>query len=160
MYLLGKELLSKRLGLIAAAITCVNYFNLSYSQEARDYIMAFFFAALSYLFLFRLIKTGSRKNVWFYALSALAVMYSHYYGIFLVVGEFLTVGFLWIMHPSDRKLLFRNFLIAGIIIFIGYLPWLSFLRDMAAINSFWIGPIDPEFVSKLFFSRISTTQAF
>jgi mannosyltransferase len=152
MYLLGKELLSKRLGLIAAAITCVNYFNLLYSQEARDYIMAFFFAALSYLFLFRLIKTGSRKNVWPYALSALAVMYSHYYGLFLVTGEFLTAGFFWIMQPSDRKLLFRNFLIAAIIIIIGYLPWLSFLKDMAAINSFWIGPVDPEFVQNFFFA--------
>ena len=48
MYLLGKELSGKRLGLIAAAITCVNYYNILYSQEARDYIMAFFFAALSF----------------------------------------------------------------------------------------------------------------
>ena len=152
MYLLGKELMGKRLGLIAAAITCLNYFNLLYSQEARDYIMAFFFAALSYLFLFRLIKTGSRKNVWPYALSALAVMYSHYYGLFLVTGEFLTAGFFWIMQPSDRKLLFRNFLIAAIIIIIGYLPWLSFLKDMAAINAFWIGPVDPEFVQNFFFA--------
>lgn len=152
MYLLGKELMGKRLGLIAAALTCVNYYNLLYSQEARNYIMAFFFSALSYLFLFRLIKTGSRANVWLYALSALAVMYSHYYGLFLVTGEFLTAGFIWIIQKSDRKVIFRNFLIAGTIVIIGYLPWLPFLKDMAAIHSFWIGTIDHGFVKHYFFA--------
>src|SRR5688500_17906536 len=35
MYLLGKEFLNKSLGTIVAIITCVNYYNLYYSQEAR-----------------------------------------------------------------------------------------------------------------------------
>lgn len=158
MYLLGKELLSKRLGLIAAAITTVNYFSLLYSQEARDYIMAFFFATLSYLFLFRLIKSGPRKYIWPYALSALAVMYSHYYGLFLVTGEFLTAGFCWITKRSDRKSLFRNFLFAAIIIVIGYLPWLPFLREMASIKAFWIGPIDHAFVKNYFFTYFDNSE--
>jgi mannosyltransferase len=151
MYLLGKELAGKRLGLIAAAITCVNYYNLQYSQEARDYIMAFFFSALSYLFFFRLIKTGGRKNIWLYSLSALGVMYSHYYGLFLVTGQFVTVGILWILEKSDRKQLFRTFLICAIIIVAGYLPWLPFLKDMAQIKTFWIGSIDSDFVQKFFY---------
>jgi uncharacterized membrane protein len=151
MYLLGKELAGKRLGLIVSAITCVNYYNIQYSQEARDYIMAFFFAALSFLFFFRLIKRESRKNIWLYALSALGVMYSHYYGLFLVAGQFVTAGILWILEKSDRKLLFKNFLICAVIIIIGYLPWLSFLKDMAEIKSFWIGPIDPNFAENFFY---------
>jgi len=151
MYLAGKELNGKRLGLIAAAFTCVNYYNIQYSQEARDYIMAFFFAALSFLFFFRLIKKAGRKNIWFYALSALAVMYSHYYGLFLVAGQFLTAGILWILEKGDRKQLFRNFLICAIIIVIGYLPWLSILKDMAQIKSFWIGAIDTNFAENFFY---------
>jgi uncharacterized membrane protein len=151
MYLLGKELAGKRLGLIAAAITCVNYYNIQYSQEARDYIMAFFFSVLSFLFFFRLIKMGERKNIWLYALSTLGVMYSHYYGLFLVAGQFLTVGILWILEKSDRKQLLKTFLISAIIIVVGYLPWLSFLKDMAQIKSFWIGTIDPNFAENFFY---------
>ena len=47
IYLLGREVHSKRLGLIAAALTAVNYFNIYYSREARDYIFVFLFAAFS-----------------------------------------------------------------------------------------------------------------
>jgi uncharacterized membrane protein len=48
MYLLGKEILNRNLGLIAAALTTVNFYNLYYSQEARGYITAFLFATLSF----------------------------------------------------------------------------------------------------------------
>jgi mannosyltransferase len=151
MYLLGKELGSKRLGLTVAAITCVNFYNIQYSQEARDYIMAFFFAALSFLYFFRLIKNGGRKNTWQYALSALGVMYSHYFGLFLVAGQFFTAGVVWLRDKPDRKKLFSAFLISAIIIFIGYTPWLPFLKQMAGLKSFWIGSVDPHFVKDFFF---------
>jgi hypothetical protein len=113
--------------------------------------MAFFFAALSFLFFFRLIKKAGRKNIWLYALSALGVMYSHYYGLFLVTGQFVTAGIFWILEKPDRKQLLRTFLICAVIIFVGYLPWLSFLKDMAEIKSFWIGPIDPNFAENFFY---------
>jgi|SRR5450432_36441 len=151
IYLLGKELSGRKLGLIAAAITCVNFYNIKYSQEARDYIMAFFFATLSFLFFFRLVKTANRKNIWGYALAALGVMYSHYFGLFLVTGQFFTVGILWILEKQDRKQLFRTFLFSAIIILIGYLPWLPFLKDMSQIKSFWIAPVDPNFMFDFFY---------
>ena len=158
MYLLGKELNGKRLGLIAAAITCVNYFNLIYSQEARDYIMAFFFAALSFLHFFRLVKKGGRKNIWLYALSALGVMYSHYFGLFLVTGQYVAVGILWLLLKPDRKPLFRTFLFSGIIIVVGYLPWLPFLKEMSQIKAFWIGPVDSDFVKKFFYAYFGNSE--
>jgi mannosyltransferase len=151
MYLLGKELGGKRLGLIAAVITCVNFYNIQYSQEARDYIMAFFFSTLSFLYFFRLIKNGGRINSWLYALCALGVLYSHYFGLFLVSGQFFTAGILWLQDKPGRKRLFIAFLISAIIIFIGYIPWLPFLKQMAALKSFWIGSVDPHFVKDFFF---------
>ena len=48
IYLLGKELLNKRIGLIAAFILAVNYFHLYYSQDARPYILLLLFSILSF----------------------------------------------------------------------------------------------------------------
>jgi mannosyltransferase len=151
MYLLGKELTGRRLGLIAAALTCVNFYNIQYSQEARDYILAFFFATLSFLFFFRLAKNGGRKNTWLYSLSALGVIYSHYYGLFLITGEFFSAGVIWLLDKPDRKRIFITFFISAVIIFVGYIPWLPFLRAMAGLKSFWISSVDPHFVKDFFF---------
>src|ERR1044072_7789650 len=48
IYMLGKKLSDKRLGLIAAAICCVNYFSMFYSQEGRDYSLMMLLATMSY----------------------------------------------------------------------------------------------------------------
>src|SRR5689334_13818440 len=53
MYLLGKELYDKKAGWIAAILTAVNFYHISYSQEARPYILAFLFAALSFVWFIR-----------------------------------------------------------------------------------------------------------
>src|SRR5688572_24771984 len=62
MYGLGKELKNKNLGLLAALLTSFNYYNVFYSQEARVYIFAFLFAALSFLFFIKLIKKPVLKT--------------------------------------------------------------------------------------------------
>ena len=81
MYLLGKEIGTKKLGLIAAALTCLNYFCLYYSQEARDYMLVFLGATLSYLYFVRMIRSPDKTNRWLYTLFAIITVYSHYYGI-------------------------------------------------------------------------------
>jgi mannosyltransferase len=151
MYFLGKELSGKKLGLIASAFTAINYYNIEYSQEVRSYIMAFFFAALTFVFFFRLIKAGGRKNIWLYGLSALGVIYSHYYGLFLVTGEYVAAFIFWIIGKSDRKRLFQCFFFSSIIFIVGYLPWLPVLKEMSQIKSFWAGQIKLDFISIYFF---------
>ena len=141
MYYLGKELSGKKLGLIVAAMTAINYYNIFYSQEARDYIMAFFFSALSFLYFFRLVKSGGRKNAWLYGLSALGVMYSHYYGLFLVTGQYAAAFSIWLLEKPERKRLFRSFFVSAIIFIVGYLPWTPVLKEMSQIKSFWASPV-------------------
>jgi hypothetical protein len=152
MYGLGKELLNKRLGLIAATLTCVNFFNISYSQEARPYIFAFLFVILSFTWFIRLVKEPSRKNVILYSLFSLLLLYSHYYSLFIMAAQgILALLFLFQEKGAARRILFRNFLFAALIIAIAYLPWLSFLKAMTAIKSFWIQDISPAFLQNFFF---------
>ena len=57
-YLIGRELASRRAGLIAAAIVAVNPMLIWYSQEARSYALLVFFGALSLLFFVRALRSG------------------------------------------------------------------------------------------------------
>ena len=145
IYLLGKELLNKNLGLITAAFTAVNYFAIYYSQEARDYILVFLFSILSYLYFIRLIKNLRAKDGWLYALFTLLMLYSHYYGLFIVFSQFVIAFLLLFTAGDQRKLFIRRFIIAGIVIAVGYAPWVPFVLKMSQIHSFWIAPIPPDF---------------
>ncbi len=56
-YLIGRQLASRRAGLLLAALIAVNPMLIWYSQEARSYALLVFFAALSLLFFLRALNT-------------------------------------------------------------------------------------------------------
>src|SRR6267154_2703337 len=83
IYHLGKEILNKKLGLVAAILLCVNYYSLYYSQEGRDYALALCTSILASLFLVRLLKNPGYKRAFLYALFSLLLLYTHYFGLFI-----------------------------------------------------------------------------
>ena len=103
MYLLGKEILNRNLGLIAAVLTTVNYYNLYYSQEARSYSLAFLFATLSFVFLIRFLKKINIKNSILYAVFTLFLLYSHYYSLFVVASQIIVIVLLIFFYGKKSK---------------------------------------------------------
>ena len=158
IYLLGKDLYSVRVGLIAATITCVNYFHIWYSQEARPYALVFLFAVLSFLFLIRLIKNPNRKNSLGYALFTLLMLYSHYFGLFAGFSQFIIAVVFWVTDRENKRLLFRHYLTSAVIIAVGFLPWLPFLTSMTNIKSFWIAPVSQSFAIDFFFEYFGNSD--
>ena len=149
MFRLGKEVLNKSLGTICAILTAVNFYNLSYSQEARPYIFAFLFTALSFTYFIRLVKAPSKKTALYYALFTLLLLYSHYYSLFAVAAQVvLALIFVLQEHGPDRKSLSKYLLTGFIVIAIGYLPCLPFLNSVAQIKSFWIQDIPVDFMQR------------
>lgn len=83
LYLIGKKLVSKQLGLLSAVLLAMNPLHIYYSQEARMYSLAAFAVSLNMLFFINLIKgdKGSMGNVgnkMIYILSNLLVLLSDY----------------------------------------------------------------------------------
>jgi uncharacterized membrane protein len=144
MYLLGKELLNKRLGVTAAIITCLNIYNIEYSQEARGYTLLWLFTGFSYLYFIRLYKYSGTKNVIGYIISSVLLLYTHYFSLLVIFCEVL-LGAVFLITDRNKKKLFLNFLIAGIIVLVLYLPWLPRLQAVSNIQSFWIGNVQPLF---------------
>jgi uncharacterized membrane protein len=86
-YLIGREMASKRAGLIAAAIVAVNPMLIWYSQEARSYAVLVFFGALALLFFVRALDTGRGRDLGLWALASALALCSHYFAVFAVAIE-------------------------------------------------------------------------
>lgn len=148
-YLLGRELGNKRTGLIAAALLCVNPFAIWHAQDARGYSLLLLITAFSFLLLVRFLKNPGNRAAMLYALSALLLLYTHYYGLFLLVAQGLIAGIVT-LASANRKPLILGYARAALVIFVGYFPWLPYLAGVGAIRSFWIPPVESDFVIDFF----------
>ena len=86
-YLIGRELASRRTGLIAAAIVAVNPMLIWYSQEARSYSLLVFFGALALLFFVRALHSRRGRDLALWALASALALCSHYFAVFAVAIE-------------------------------------------------------------------------
>jgi uncharacterized membrane protein len=116
-YVLGARTVGRRAGLVAAAILTLSPFAIFYSTEARAYGAVAFFAALSTLLLLEALRRGGRWWWAGYAFAVLAVLYTHYMGVFVVI-----VQAAWAMWTHRERL--RTLIIVYGLIVLAYLPWL------------------------------------
>ncbi len=88
-YLIGRQLASRRAGLILAALIAVNPMLIWYSQEARSYALLVFFGALALFFFLRALDTGRGRDLAWWALASALALCSHYFAVFAVAIEAL-----------------------------------------------------------------------
>lgn len=131
-YLLGKKLISKNVGLVAAGLLAINPLHIYYSQEARMYALATLAVAVNILLLIKLIK-GERVNFIFLVFSNLLILMSDYVAYLIYPAELVIILFMGKIASSSRKagLLamtwFGSLFVAGILS-IWWLP--VFLRQL------------------------------
>ena len=140
IYALGKLLFDKKTGLVAASILAVSIFNIMFSQEARAYSLMAFTALLSFYFLLRMIMSRNRVYAAAYVVSSLCLVYSHYYGILVVIAQniWFFTELAWKRRVGALGLL--KWLLLQVLVVVLFLPC-SFLlaRNTAAIQKgFWI----------------------
>lgn len=120
MYLVGKELLGRRAGLIATFIMAVSEFQIDQSQNFRYYAAFLFFALISYLALWRMLHTGQRKYWGIYVLSTMATFYSHTHGVFIIAAQ----GLFFVLQFRRYRSTGWLWLASQVVIFLGILPGL------------------------------------
>jgi hypothetical protein len=82
----GAVLVSRRTGIVAAALVAVNPFLVWYSQEARSYALLALLGAGTVLAFGHALRGSRRALVAWAVLSGLAIA-THYYALFLVAAE-------------------------------------------------------------------------
>lgn len=86
-YPIGRELASRRAGLVGTAILAVSPMLIWYSQEARSYVLLVFFGALSLLFFVRALRTRRGSDLALWSLFSALALCSHYFAAFQIAIE-------------------------------------------------------------------------
>jgi hypothetical protein len=94
-YLCGRELVSRRAGLVAAAFAAVSPFMIWYSQEAREYMLLVALSGLSVLFFARTFKHAGRRDLALWAVASGLALLTQYFAAFLVAAEALALLYRW-----------------------------------------------------------------
>jgi mannosyltransferase len=180
MYLFAKEALEKGVGettqpsrrairpgisLFIAALVAVSTFQIRWSWEARMYALGASLAALSSWALFRALNDPPRRSRWLvYCLFALLFAYTHYYAVFsIIVQAGVVISLLLARSRGDLFTLltdrmFRNALLAGVILIAGWFPWVPFfLAQRSQVQTaYWSIPVTawdvPKTCYQIFFS--------
>lgn len=91
IYHLAKELFNKKVAIYAFIFSIVNFYLISYSQEVRAYGMLFLLGNYSFYFFIKLIKQElTIKNSIWYVIATTSMLYTHYFSLFIVAGQFFS----------------------------------------------------------------------
>ena len=137
MYLLGKVLFNKDVGLYASIISSTNYFLVYYSQEMRSYSLVFLLTTISYLYLIKIIQNYSIKNFIIYLISTIALLYTHYFAFFLVSTQFFVFIFFYFKEKNNRKQLLILSVITSIVFLIALVPLMTYILNNVNKSSWW-----------------------
>jgi len=124
MYVLGRRLASRRVGLIGAALVAVSPFMVWYSQEARAYALLALLCTLAFAWFVRALEVPrARVLAGWGVVSALAVA-THYFAVFPLAAQGI-----WLLWRCPRR---RMVLAAGalpVLTLLALSPLLLYQRD-------------------------------
>jgi uncharacterized membrane protein len=132
-------------GLLAVLFLAASSLVFRFSQETRMYSQAAALMALSSWLLLRALREPARPVHWWlaYGLTATALVYTHTFAVFGVVGQVIFLGGMFLYQARggrglrDRRVGWS--LLALAIVALCYLPWLPVVLDQQrrAAQEFW-----------------------
>lgn len=123
MYKLGKELYSKNVGLIAAALLTFNQYAIYHSQDARAYSFYLLGLLFSYYCFVKFLKDDNKKNMYLYAISAGLLLNTNFFSVLNVVSQGIIMVFVLIsLNKNERNSYLKKMLIVIGIVFLFFLP--------------------------------------
>lgn len=97
-YLVGREFVSSRVGLMTAALIAVSPLLVWYSQEARSYSLLVLTSTVALLFFARALRDPRPRELGVWAAASSLSIATHYFAAFVVVPEML-----WLLHAIGRR---------------------------------------------------------
>lgn len=127
IYLLGKELFNKQVGLYAALLISTNIFLIHYSQETRSYALFFLLTMLSYMYLHRVINNTNKTNILLYWIATIVLFYTHYFSFFIVATQLVVIVVYIIKFSENKKQLFTLSLWTAVLFLVSILPLVPYI---------------------------------
>lgn len=148
MYVLGRDLFSRRIGLYAAFLLAFSHFHIHYSQEARNYAYVVMVVILGMVGFVRYLKHFDDKEagalMWeaiaSFFIGSLLVLYSHFFALFVILAQNVLVFGFALFRPKVWRRMWRSWFILQAALLLVFTPWLQVLYfQIQTVNkSFWI----------------------
>lgn len=120
IYRLGKLIFDDNVGIISALLLSISLFHINYSQEVRFYSLLTLLALLSNYYFIKILKERSIKNTAAYAISTVAMPYTHIFGLFYIM--FQNIFYLLAFRKN-----IKYWITTQIIILLFLAPWIPIL---------------------------------
>jgi 4-amino-4-deoxy-L-arabinose transferase-like glycosyltransferase len=121
-YVVARRLIGRRAALLATLLIAAARFHIWWSQEARMYVWAAFFALLS-VYLFICLRHSGNVTWWAYVFASVAALYTLYLAILVLLMENLFIA-ITIWHKPQRRRFLFNWALAQMSVLLLYVPWL------------------------------------
>ncbi|MFO7741885.1 MAG: glycosyltransferase family 39 protein [Anaerolineae bacterium] len=132
VYYVTRELFDTETAVLAGLLLALSRFHIHYSQESRPYSLFSFLAVLSMVFFVRHLRRAGRWNLFSWFVASLSMIYTHYYGAFVLLAQGVYLLLLGLYHPGRRDPEWRPtdvvpYALGVLLMGILYLPWLPTL---------------------------------
>jgi mannosyltransferase len=143
VWIAGRRLGGRAVGLATLVLVATSPFAVRYATETRMYALVMFLVAAGAVVLMRVLRHPGPVNLVLLALCTGALLYSHYWSLYLVATAVLWLGWRsWRGVPAGRGPA-RRALAAVIVGGLTFIPWLpTFVFQARHTGTPWAEPAD------------------
>ena len=159
IYKLGKTIYNKNVGLIASLLLTVNWFAISYSQEARCYMLLLFFTIISFTRLIIYIKETNIKNSILFGLVTGLVINTHLIGLITIFSQYALLLFIFLYTKKNKKIyVFKCGIISFFTALMISLPTYEMFLKATKYKSGWLQLPNSDGLSEIFRLFLGNTE--
>ena len=125
VYKVGNEIFDKDVGILSSLLLGLSVFHIRYSQEARTYSLAVLLTLLSMYFFIKILREKSYKFFFGYILSSTLLIYSHIYGLFIIISQNIYIIALFILSKEIYGFNLKRWILIQILLIILFIPWVN-----------------------------------
>ena len=131
LYLFAKYLFGRRAAILASLLMAVSQVAIMFAQEPRPYAQFHFLVLCSSYLFVRAMRENRALYWWSFIGSSILMIYTDYFGVFVITALLLCAGFYRKRHPLQRSWVVAGVAVTAVL----YLPWLASGVVHAATNS-------------------------
>ena len=125
IFKIGKILLDNKTGLMSSFIFSISVLHATFSQEATEYSLLILLSLCSVFFLLKILQSKDPINYLGYVFVTIMLVYTHYFGWFLIIFQNIFMFGLWKKYRNFIK----SWIIIQLFILISFAPLLLSISD-------------------------------
>lgn len=136
VFLLARRLYGDTIAVVAGLLMATAPFAVQYAQITRGYTMEVALAVISTHLFLRAVDRPTPRRLLTYAVSIVACVYAHDFGVFVLVSQF---G--WLLMTGRSRRAAKAYLLTGLSILVLLVPEAIFVYHGRGRGVFWVAPL-------------------